>query len=90
MRMHVSKWGNSLAVRLPAALVKELGLKEGDEVDFVTEAESDTGTGSRKLKVEKQESIEELLDRLQGSLGELPADYKFDREEANARGKDLS
>jgi hypothetical protein len=28
--MQVSKWGNSLAVRLPAALVKTLELKQGD------------------------------------------------------------
>ena len=27
--MQVAKWGNSLAVRLPADLVRELGLKEG-------------------------------------------------------------
>ena len=31
--MQVAKWGNSLAVRLPADLVRELGLKEGDQVD---------------------------------------------------------
>jgi antitoxin MazE len=29
--MQVSKWGNSLAVRLPAAVVEALGLKEGDQ-----------------------------------------------------------
>jgi antitoxin MazE len=31
--MRVSKWGNSLAIRLPLAVVKELALKEGDQVD---------------------------------------------------------
>ncbi|MGB0513791.1 MAG: AbrB/MazE/SpoVT family DNA-binding domain-containing protein, partial [Wenzhouxiangellaceae bacterium] len=30
--MQVAKWGNSLAVRLPAELVRQLGLKEGDEI----------------------------------------------------------
>ena len=30
--MQVAKWGNSLAVRLPAELVRKLGLKEGDEI----------------------------------------------------------
>lgn len=30
--MQVAKWGNSLAVRLPATLVKELGLQAGDEL----------------------------------------------------------
>jgi antitoxin MazE len=33
--MLVSKWGNSLAVRLPKALVDQLGLKEGDELNVV-------------------------------------------------------
>ena len=32
--MRVSKWGNSLAIRLPLAVVKELALKEGDQVDI--------------------------------------------------------
>ena len=33
--MRVSKWGNSLAVRLPKALVEKLGIAEGDDVDVV-------------------------------------------------------
>ena len=32
--MQVAKWGNLLAVRLPAELVRELGLKEGDQIDL--------------------------------------------------------
>jgi len=32
--MRVAKWGNSLAVRLPTALVETLALKAGDEVEF--------------------------------------------------------
>ena len=31
--MQVAKWGNSLAVRLPAAVVEALQLKPGDEID---------------------------------------------------------
>ncbi|MFQ5564126.1 MAG: AbrB/MazE/SpoVT family DNA-binding domain-containing protein [Parvularculaceae bacterium] len=88
--MQVSKWGNSLAVRLPAALVKKLGLKEGDRIEFVTKDEKKNSAHARKVRVEKQESIEEMLNRLQGSLGELPEDYKFDREELHRRGKDIS
>lgn len=33
--MRVAKWGNSLAVHLPAGLVDEWGLREGDEVEIV-------------------------------------------------------
>ena len=31
--MHVAKWGNSLAVRLPKALVEPLDLKASDDVE---------------------------------------------------------
>jgi antitoxin MazE len=30
--MKVAKWGNSLAIRLPAAVVEALNLKDGDDV----------------------------------------------------------
>ena len=40
--MQVAKWGNSLAVRIPAALAAELGLRPGDEIEVVgRRAESD-------------------------------------------------
>lgn len=34
MRTRISKWGNSLAVRLPKPFIEELGLVEGAEVDI--------------------------------------------------------
>lgn len=76
--MQVSKWGNSLAVRLPAKLVEELGLKEGDEVEVRA-----AGTGT--LEVARKPSAQELFDRLDKFAGRMPADFKFDREEANRR-----
>ena len=33
MRLHVAKWGNSLAVRLPVECIRASGLKEGDVVE---------------------------------------------------------
>ena len=33
--MKVSKWGNTLAIRLPAAVVDILDLKEGDDVEII-------------------------------------------------------
>jgi len=30
----VAKWGNSLAVRLPAAVVEALELKQGDDIEI--------------------------------------------------------
>jgi antitoxin MazE len=76
--MKVAKWGNSLAIRLPAVIVELLALKEGDEIDIQV-------AGCRELDVSPQPSREELLRRLREFRGSLPPDFKFDREEANAR-----
>jgi antitoxin MazE len=76
--MLVSKWGNSLAVRLPAAVVDALELKEGDDIEIHL-------LGSRELAIARKPSREQLLKQLRTFRGRLPADFKFDREDANAR-----
>jgi antitoxin MazE len=78
MNMQVSRWGNSLAIRLPAALVEALGLREGDDVVL-------HALGDRALAVEKAPGARALLTRLRAFRGRLPKDFKFDRLEANAR-----
>ena len=32
--MQVSKWSNSLAIRIPASIVNALELKEGEEIEL--------------------------------------------------------
>ena len=76
--MLVAKWGNSLAIRLPAAVVAVLGLKEGDEIEIHVADE-------RRLAVARKPGRADLLQRLRSFRGRLPADFKFDRDEANAR-----
>ena len=77
--MQVSKWGNSLAIRLPAAVVEVLGLKEGDDIDIQV-------AGARALDVRAGRALDaEVLARLRALRGKLPADFKFDRLEANQR-----
>jgi antitoxin MazE len=76
--MRVAKWGNSLAVRLPAAVVEALGLKEGDEIEIHV-------ADARQFGVARKPGRDELLRRLRDFGGRLPADFKFDRDEANAR-----
>jgi antitoxin MazE len=80
--MQISKWGNSLAVRLPKALTDELGLKAGDEVTMVAQPD---GT----IALAKDQRRKRAIERLRSRAWPLPPDYKFDREEANARGRDL-
>ncbi len=74
--MQVAKWGNSLAVRLPASVVEALDLKPGDNVDIHVQ-------GERVFAIAKAPGARELLARLRKYRGRLPADFKFDRLEAN-------
>lgn len=76
--MQISKWGNSLAVRLPAVVVEALELKEGDEIEIHV-------ADARNFGIARKASRDELLKRLRAFRGRLPADFKFDRGEANAR-----
>jgi antitoxin MazE len=77
--MQVAKWGNSLAVRLPRAVVEALKLKAGDEIEI-------TVAGRRRFRVGRDRSREQALARLRKYRGRLPAGFKFDRDEAHGRG----
>ncbi len=76
--MLVSRWGNSLGVRLPRALVKALGLKAGDELEVV----SATPT---RIAVAKDDSRVQAIDRMRARAWRIPDGYSFDRDEVNAR-----
>lgn len=65
-------------IRLPASLVKALELHEGDDIEVTV------GSG-RAFEVRKKPGKDEFLERLRRYRGALPADFKFDRDEANAR-----
>jgi len=76
--MQVSKWGNSLAVRLPSRLVQALDLKEGDQVEIRI-------AGARNFEVRRDPARQRALERLRRLRRPLPAGFVFDRSEANAR-----
>jgi antitoxin MazE len=76
--MQVSKWGNSLAIRLPAAVVNALDLCEGDDIEVIIADE-------RVFKVRKKPGKKVFLAKLRKYRGRLPADFTFDRDDANAR-----
>jgi antitoxin MazE len=75
----VAKWGNSLAVRLPRSVVEVLKLKEGDSVEIEV-------VETRSFKIARTPTRKEILARLDKYRGRVPADFKFDRWEANSRG----
>lgn len=77
--MLVAKWGNSLAVRIPADVARELGITEGDAIDLKRASDR---TIEVVTETDRQRWATDAIKRLSRPL---PSDYKFDREEANAR-----
>jgi antitoxin MazE len=77
--MKVAKWGNSLAIRLPAIVVEALDLKVGDDVEILA-------PGQKSMKVMTRAGRRQLIERLRKYEGRMPPDFKFDRLEANERG----
>ncbi len=76
--MQVAKWGNSLAVRLPASVVEALALKEGDQIEIRI-------AGKREFEVGRDRSAEKALERVRQLRRPLPPGFKFDRLDANER-----
>jgi len=77
--MQVSRWGNSLAVRLPAGLVEALGLREGDEIEIEV-------ADPHRFRVARDRRRDDALEALRTLGWTLPPGYRFSRDDANARG----
>jgi antitoxin MazE len=78
--MHIARWGNSLAVRIPAKIVKALALKEGDEVELDLKL---VEGGHTPTAQEKRAAALERLRGLRGSLTQ--ADLIYNRDELYER-----
>ena len=81
--MQVAKWGNSLAVRLPVALVQELGIAVGDEL--LLQPAPRKAKQPVRVTVKRQPGKLEQLQAARRLRAPWPADFVFDRDEANAR-----
>jgi antitoxin MazE len=77
--MRIFRWDDDLAVQLPQALIDELGLKEGDELQLVAASKETIEVETNEQR--RQRAIEQIA----SSKLRLPLDYKFDRDEANER-----
>lgn len=78
--MKVARWGNSLAVRLPAAVVEAMQIKDGDDIEIIA-------ANAKMLTVNKKPDFEELLARVRRYRGRMPKDFKFNREELYERDR---
>ncbi len=76
--MRVSKWGNSLAVRIPASIVDALNLTEGDSIEIRLARDG-------AFEIAESSHAKEALGRLRAIRKPMPTDFKFDRSEINER-----
>lgn len=77
--MKLSKWGNSLGIRLPAAIVQSENLKEGDSIEIHFR-------GERVLEISRDLSRQEALEQVRKLRRPFPPGFKFNREELHERG----
>ena len=76
--MQVSRWGNSLAVRLPKVVVEDLGLRPGDQLEIVA---ADAG----RMVIARDRRRARAVERMRARAWPMPEGFAFDREEANTR-----
>jgi antitoxin MazE len=76
--VQVSKWGNSLAIRLPVAVVEALELKPGDDIEIRV-------AGEKAFEVSRDSSRQRALERLRTLQRPLPAGFVFDRNDIYGR-----
>jgi antitoxin MazE len=76
--MQVTRWGNSLAIRLPAAVVEALALKEGDDIEVRV-------SGDRRFTIDRDQKRVAALDAIRKLRRPLPDGWTFDRDDANER-----
>jgi len=76
--MQVSRWGNSLAIRLPKKLVEDLGIAEGDDVN-VTSADAET------IVISKNAGKGDFILKLRVLQKPKPEGFVWNREDANTR-----
>jgi antitoxin MazE len=69
-----AKWGNSIAVRIPAEVVAKLGISPNDEAQIKI-------TGDHSFEITRDRRREEALEKLRSLRFALPDDYVFDRDE---------
>ena len=76
--MQVTRWGNSLAIRLPAAVVEALALKEGDDIEVCI-------SDDRTFTINRDQKRVAALESIRRLRRPLPSGWSFDRDDANER-----
>jgi antitoxin MazE len=74
-----AKWGNSIAIRVPAEVVAKLGISPNDDAQIKV-------TGENSFEIIRDRSRQEAIEAIRKLRRPLPPGFKFNREEAHERG----
>ena len=69
--MQVSKWGNSLAVRLPSVVVEAMGLKEGDNIEIEVAGPRGSATWEQQQAKTNQQGAISFMETTAGSIDKM-------------------
>ena len=72
--MKVAKWGNSIALRIPAAVAAKTGISPDEEVQIKV-------TGTHSFEVTRDRSREDAIKKLRKLRFTVPSDYVFNRDD---------
>jgi antitoxin MazE len=76
--MKFAKWGNSLAIRIPADVVEKLGISPNEEAQIKV-------TGENSFEITRDLRRQKAIERMRSMSFALPDDYVFNREELHER-----
>jgi antitoxin MazE len=72
--MKLAKWGNSLALRIPAEVVEQLKLAAGEELEIKV-------IGDNRLEIRRDQRRQQALEELKKLRVQLPENYVFRRSD---------
>jgi antitoxin MazE len=72
--MKFAKWGNSIAVRIPADVVAKLGISPDEEAQIRV-------TGEHSFEISRDRTRQEAIEKMRKLRFVVPDDYVFNRDE---------
>lgn len=72
--MKFAKWGNSLAIRIPADVVAKLGISPDEEAQIRV-------TGEHSFEISRDRTRQEAIEKMRKLRFVVPDDYVFNRGE---------
>lgn len=72
--MKFAKWGNSIAIRIPADVVAKLGISPDEEAQIRV-------TGEHSFEISRDRTRQEAIEKMRKLRFVVPDDYVFNRDE---------